>query len=151
MDGALGVESLGHVVHERGESVHLAVGAQHRGVVPLAVDGAAAARRVGERGLVSVARIEELAAHRLGVLALVVGGEEQRHGLADRVGRGIAEDRLGRRVPLGDASLHVPLEHRERRALEVDAQLLRREELALLRLAPLAAFLAQRRVRFLQA
>jgi hypothetical protein len=63
----------------------------------------------------------------------------------------IAEDRLGRRIPSRDAMQPIPFHHRERRALEVHAQLLPRDQLVLLRPGALAHLLGERGVRFEQA
>jgi hypothetical protein len=151
VDGALGVQALGDVLHQRGEAGDVALRVHERRVVPLAVDGAAVARHVHQRGLVALARFEELAAHRLHVLALGGRGEDRRDGLAEHLVGGEAEDRLGGRVPRRHVAAPVPLDHGERRALEMHAQLLRREELALLRLQPLGVLLDQRVVHLLQA
>ena len=105
VDRALGVQPLGDVLHQGGEAGHAAGGVHERRVVPLALDVAAAARHVRERGLVALARFEQLPAHRLaGPRAPRARRAAAASGLADRLVGGEAEDRLGGGVPRGDAS-----------------------------------------------
>ena len=96
----------------------------------------AAARHVGERGLVAFAGVDELAAHRLDVLALGLRPQQRRRpSCPSRPRRGKPKIASAAGFHAVMRSLAVPLEHGERRALEVHAQLLRGELLALLRLA----------------
>ncbi len=151
VDGALGVQALGDVLHQRGEAGDVAGAVDDRRVVPLAVDGAAVARDVDERGLVAFAAFQQLAAHPLHVVAVGGRGEGGSDGLAEHLVGGEAEDRLGRGVPRHHVLAAVPFDHGERRALEMHAQLLRGEQLALLRLQPLDVLLDQGGVGLLEA
>ena len=151
VDGALGVQALGHVLDEGGEAHDAPARVDERRVVPLALDRVPAAGHVLKAHLGAVAGLHELQPHRLHRVGGPGRHDELRRALADRIAPGEAEDRLGRGVPRGHAVVAVPLDHGERRALDVHAHLLRGDELALLRLQPPDHLLGQRVVGLLQA
>ena len=85
VDGALGVEALGDVLHQGSEADQLPGAVRERRVVPLAMDRAPDARHVGRGGLVALGRLHQVAAHGLDRGALRIGGEQQRQRLAERL------------------------------------------------------------------
>ena len=116
--------ALGHVQHERQDRSQVARFVQERGVVPLAEgDRAVLAVVAVRRDATRVGPVLQVARHLGHVLGvLVVDPAEVLHALAQDLFGAPAEDPFGLIRPADDPHVRPPLDHRQGRVVDVEAQ-----------------------------
>ncbi len=116
-------QALGDVLGQGGHADDPAFAVDERRVVPFAEDGPAVLGHVGVGPALAAGVGHQVAPDPLRLGPDIVGKDE-RGVLADGLRRRIAEDLLGRVVPLQDAEIGAPFDDRERRLLDVEGQAL---------------------------
>ncbi len=143
VDGALGVEPLGDILHQGSHADDIALRVDQGRVVPLGMDDLAALGAVGQRHPRRALRLHQFHPHAGHALA-VLGALHQGIGrFADHLGGAEAEDRFGRGVPGRDAEFRVPFHHAQRGALQMQLEPLQGQQFGAFGLASLAGFLFQ--------
>ena len=124
MNGALGVEPLGNILHQRSDADGLAVVVDQRCVVPLGMDDLTPFDFIGQCRACRARCLHQFQPHRRQTLTVLRSLGKHVTSFADYLTCGIAKDGFGRGVPGRDAKIHVPFNDAQRRAFEVKLQAL---------------------------